>query len=113
MLGRFGGDPYRSWGSGLNARSGTYVGANAPKEQVLAFYDTELQRLGWKNGPNRGGLSTEMAVRYWDRDDLMLKVGILYNDQPDARLPQGATAYATAYTLELSYVSTASSASVP
>jgi hypothetical protein len=110
VLQRYGNDPYRNhglqldtWGDGDNARSGTYLGVNATQQQVLAFYDARLRSSGWAPAPSLGGPSTEIAVANWQRDDLALRVSVLYNDQPDARLPTGALNYSTLYTLEFSY----------
>lgn len=70
---------------------------------MFAFYDARLRPLAWVPARYRGQRSTEVEVAYWQRDDMLLEIAILYNDQPDARLPAGATDYATAYTLELMY----------
>lgn len=86
------------WGSN-GATSGHTLGANASKDEVLAFYDRELTARGWQKLPGVGVGSAELAVWAWRKDKVSVWVAILRTNDP--RNPTAINAYQTPYRITL------------
>jgi hypothetical protein len=54
-------------------------GVDASWEEIVAYFDRELEAQGWKDGGGSSGLTStiEHAVQAWHRDDRILRLGHL------------------------------------
>ena len=73
-------------------------GVDASWEEVLDYFDRELEAQGWEDGGGSSGLRStiEHAVQAWNRDDRILRLGHL-RDSPKP----GAGSFRTFYSVAL------------
>jgi hypothetical protein len=72
-------------------------GVDASWEELIAYFDRELEAQGWEDGGGSSGLTstTEHAVRAWHRDDRILRLGHL-SDSPKPEAGSFLTFYSVA-----------------
>ena len=77
------------------AAFGHLLGANATRDEVLAFYDRELQARGWRTtAPGTG--TNELKVAAWTNDKAIFRLGI---NLPES-LTQDVRAALAGYSIE-------------
>lgn len=76
QLGHVGGERIKTLDGEQEPFEGYIFGTAASTEEVFAFYEQELGRLGWKPNGSAGMSTVELDVRWWCSPKISFRLGI-------------------------------------